>query len=81
MTVSITQSRSYYRKALKVIKSCNTTLQLESARRYVNQYLKTFSGVSGNRLEVDQDIAGLYEHLLETVDTRLGEVQREGLDG
>lgn len=61
--------KSSYRKACKVIDSCENIFHIEGARRYINNFFSAFSMYSGNtksgfrQFTVDEEISKMYDRL------------------
>lgn len=55
-----------YKKARKVVTSCESKEQLEGAKKYVNQFLEIYSEVTykDGKLETNTLVSELYDRLL-----------------
>ena len=73
--------RTSYRKALKVIDTCTTLDHIEGARRYINNFFKTYSELSNFRFgpfetyEANTLLVRMYTRLYEKLDEKQVEVE------
>lgn len=65
-----------YKRALKVIDSCETLVHLRGARNYVNNFFKYYSSQTGEKVgpfsivEVDKVVATTYSRLLTALEIK-----------